>query len=113
MGQAELSPVGGTDYRVGLPFKLPQKKSLVLTIISSIGKSRADVNKDNNVSRLIILSLFGVFCVSYAVPRLGTIYTSPRLWMCTAKMCIISGINEANNSCLFLGYKMYLGVSGL
>lgn len=28
------------------------------------------------------------------------------------KMLIISGMNEANYSCLFLDYKMYLGVNG-
>lgn len=30
-------PIGGTDYRLGLPFKLPQKTSFVLRIISRQG----------------------------------------------------------------------------
>lgn len=54
MGLAELSSLGGADYMLGLPFNLPQKTSFVLPLISPIGKSRADVDRDNGIGSLIL-----------------------------------------------------------
>lgn len=50
-----LHPVGGPDYKMILPYNLPQETLFVLPIISSIGNWRAGVVWKNGLWKLIFL----------------------------------------------------------